>query len=164
MDRSRSVHDKLAKSVDTTLLKHSSKSQRALEGIEARAAARAEYFRGGTGALVTRSVRKQLDQNQATFITGMTLPRTPNLPKVAASGGKKKKKSASTADMIAEEARAEDERREVHPRVEDIRDESPLSATFSDVAGFAKVASEIQVDNPATQRRMAEPPDRGGGA
>jgi hypothetical protein len=33
-----------------------------LEGIEARAAARAKDFRGGTGALVMRSVRKQLDQ------------------------------------------------------------------------------------------------------
>jgi hypothetical protein len=57
MDRSHSVHEKLAKSVDTTLLKHASKSKRASEGIEARAAARAEDFRGGTGALVTRSVR-----------------------------------------------------------------------------------------------------------
>jgi hypothetical protein len=60
MDRNRSVHEKFAKSV--TRLKHTSKSQRSLEGIEARAAARAEDFRGGTGALVTRSVRKQLDQ------------------------------------------------------------------------------------------------------
>jgi hypothetical protein len=62
MDRSRSVQEKLAKSVDTTWLKHASKSQRSLEGIEARAAARAEDFRGGTGALVTRIFCKQLDQ------------------------------------------------------------------------------------------------------
>jgi hypothetical protein len=187
MDRSRSVHEKLAKSVDKTLLKHASKSQRALEEIEARAAARAAAERGGSAIPITRSTRKQLDQvanirsvlslsetpqfydqltsgNQATFITGMPLPRTLNPPKVAASGGKKKKKSASTADMIAEEAQAEVERLEVRPRAEDIREESPLSATFSDVAGFAKVASEIQVDNPNTQRRIAEPPDRGGGA
>jgi hypothetical protein len=62
MDRSRSAHDKLANSVDTTRLKHASKFQRSLEGIEDRAAVRAEDFREGTGALVTRSVRKQLDQ------------------------------------------------------------------------------------------------------
>jgi hypothetical protein len=48
--------------VDTTQLKHASKSQGSLEGIEARAAAMAADFRGGTGALVTRSVSKQLDQ------------------------------------------------------------------------------------------------------
>jgi hypothetical protein len=98
--------------------------------------------------------------NQATFITEMPLPRTPNPPKVAASGGKKKKKSASTADMKAEEDLAEVERgrveqREMRPREEDIREESSLSATFSDVSGFAKAASEIQVDNRTTQRRMA---------
>jgi hypothetical protein len=99
----------------------------------------------------------------------MPLPRTLNPQKVAASGGKKKKKLASTADMIAEEARAEVERervrqREVRPGAEDIREELPLSAPFSEGAEFAKVASEIQVDNPTTQRRTAEPPDRGGGA
>jgi hypothetical protein len=62
MDRSRSVHEKLAKSVETTRLRHASKSQRSLEEIKDRAAARAEDFWGGTGALVTRSVRKQSDQ------------------------------------------------------------------------------------------------------
>jgi hypothetical protein len=62
MDRSCSVHEKFANSVDTTRLEHASKSQRSLKGKEARAAARAEDFRGGTGALVTRSVHKQLDQ------------------------------------------------------------------------------------------------------
>jgi hypothetical protein len=106
MDRSLSVHAKLAKSVDTTQLKHARESQLSLEGIEARAAARAKYFGGGTGALVTRSVRKQLDQGVnlygiASFaekgnfpinleqegnpsLAAMPLPRTPQTQKKTA--------------------------------------------------------------------------------
>jgi hypothetical protein len=178
--------EQLAKSIAGVELAQQKQAQRTRAALQS--------HRGATERTqTTRSISKQLDQvanirsvlslsetpqfydqltsgNQATFITGMPLPRTPNPPKVAASGGKKKKKKlASMADMIAEKARAEVERgrveqREVRPRAKDIREESPLSAIFSDVAGFAKVASEIQVDNPTTQRRMAEPPDRGGGA
>jgi glycerol-3-phosphate dehydrogenase len=76
MDRSRSVLEKLAKSVDKTLLKHASKSQRALEGIEARAAARAAAERGGSAIPITQSTRKQLDQ-VANIRSVLSLSETP---------------------------------------------------------------------------------------
>jgi hypothetical protein len=181
MDRSRSVHDKLAKLVDTTRLKHASKSQRSLEGIEARAAARAEDFRGGTGALVTRSVRKQLYQGVnlysiASFaekgnfslnlkqegnpsLAAMPLPHTPQLQKKTAptpiqSGHKTKKQRKADEAAEANELARERRQGNVSP---------DLSKSFSDNATFqtlAGVVGEGEEERAADQTKNLHPSGR----
>jgi hypothetical protein len=162
MDRSCSAHQKLANSVDTTRLKHASKSQRSLEGIEARAAARAEDFRGGSGALVTKSVRKQLDQGVnlysiASFaekgnfplnleqgrnpsLAAMPRPHTPQPQKKPAptpthSGHRtKKQRKADEAEEADELAKERRKQGNVLP---------DLSKSFSDNATFQTLAGVV---------------------
>jgi hypothetical protein len=182
MDRSRSIHEKLAKSVDTTRLKHASKSQKSLEGIEARAAARAEDFRGGTGALVTRSVRKQLDQGVnlygiASFaekgnfplnleqegnpsLAAMPLPRTPQPQKKTAptpiqSGHRtKKQRKADEAEEADELAKERRKQGNVSPDLSELFSDN---ATCQTLAGVVRGGEE---EREADQTKFLNPPGR----
>jgi hypothetical protein len=182
MDRSRSVHEKLANSVDTTWLKHASKSQRSLKGIESRGAARADDFRGGTGALVTRSVRKQLyqgvnlygiasfaekgnfplnlEQERNKSLAAMPLPRTPQAQKKTAptpsqSGQRtKKQRKVDEAEEADELAKERRKQGNVSP---------DLSKSFSDNATFQTLAGVVcgsEEEREADQTNFLNPPGR----
>jgi hypothetical protein len=153
-----------------------------LEGIEARAAARAENFRGGKGALVTRSVRKQLDQavnlyGIASFaekrkfplnleqegnpsLTDMPLPPSPQLQKQTAptpiqSGHKTKKQRKADEREEADELAGERRRQgNVSP---------DLSESFSDNATFQTLAGVVgggEEERQADQTKFLNSPGR----
>jgi hypothetical protein len=161
MDRSRSVHDKLAKLVDTTRLKHASKSQRSLEGIEARAAARAEDFRGGTGALVTRSVRKQLDQGvklygiasfaeKGNFPSNLEQERNPSLAAMTSRTPQPQKKTSQTpiqSGHRTKKQRKADEAEDADKLARERRKQGNVSPdpskSFSDYVTFQTLAGVV---------------------
>jgi hypothetical protein len=172
----------LAKSVDTTRLKYASKSQRSLEGIEARAAARAEDFRVGTGGLVTRSVHKQSDQGVnlygiASFaekgnfplnleqegnpsLAAMPLLRTPQLQKKAVptpiqSGHRtKKQRKADEAEEADELAKERRKQGNVSPDLSELFSDN---ATCQTLAGVVRGGEE---EREADQTKFLNPPGR----
>jgi hypothetical protein len=175
MDRSRSAHEKLANSVDTTRLKHASKFQRSLEGIEARAAARAEDFRGGSGALVTKSVRKQLDQGvnlhgivsfaekknfplnleeeRNPSLAAMPLPRTPQplkkpAPTPSQSGHRTKKQRKADEAEEADEL-AKERRKQGNVSAD-------LSESFSDNATFQTLGGVVRGNKEERERQIKQ--------